>query len=127
MWNTTDLNHSTSKDASRLKSLDDRAVVSHISRKTSAHPESVVRTYSYSDAVSSDRSIVEICGSVTCGARSHLHPDKFRNTSGYIPVGHVNIGILIDMASVGRAKVCGGNITGKQFVIRPLVLVRIVT
>src|SRR5580704_7745896 len=54
-------------------------------------------------------------------ARSGLDPDQLGYASGYIPVGHVNIGILIDVASVGRAKVGGSNIAGKQLVVRPLV------
>ena len=44
-----------------------------------------------------------------------------------IPVGYVDVGILIDVASVGRAEVGEGDIAGKQFVVRPLVFVWVVT
>src|SRR5208337_110064 len=44
-----------------------------------------------------------------------------------IPVRDVDVGLRIDVASVGGAKVCGGNVAGLQLVVCPLRLERVVT
>jgi hypothetical protein len=106
------------------------------------HPERSRGTCSSADlswrSFSTERSLVESlplaksnragCSVITqnYASGSRFDPHQLGHASGLIPVRHVDVGVLIDVASMGCAEICRGDIAGKQFVVCPLILVWII-
>src|ERR1700678_858585 len=55
-----------------------------------------------------------------------LYPLQLGHAPGLVPIRNIDVGILVDKTSVSRAEVGESNVARKQFVVGPLILVRIV-
>jgi len=51
---------------------------------------------------------------------------EFGDAAGLVPVRDVDVGLLVDVASVGGAEECWGDVAGLQVVVCPLLMVGIV-